>query len=201
MALRTPKYRPHPPSGQAVVTLGGRDHYLGPHGSELSLTEYNRLVGEWMVQGRPLASVTDANDRTINEIMVDYLRFAETYYRRPDGNQTSEANCAKLALRPLRSLYGHTFAKDFGPLCPKAVRVKMIEAGLCRLDTNKRVRHIVRMFRWAAENELVTATVHHALKTVPGLKRGRSEAKKSKPVRPVPEAHIDAIRPHILPPV
>jgi integrase len=77
----------------------------------------------------------------------------------------------------------------------------MIEAGLCRLEINKRVRHIVRMFRWAAENELVTATVHHALKTVPGLKRGRSEARESKPVRPVSEANIDAIRPHVLPPV
>ena len=30
MPVRTPSYRLHKPSGQAVVTLDGRDHYLGP---------------------------------------------------------------------------------------------------------------------------------------------------------------------------
>ena len=29
-----PKYRKHKASGQAVVTLNGRDHYLGPHGTQ-----------------------------------------------------------------------------------------------------------------------------------------------------------------------
>jgi hypothetical protein len=176
MALRTPKYRLHRPSGLAVVTIGGRDHYLGPHGSKESMAEFDRLVGEWMVRGRPDARAASANDRTINEILVDYLRYAEIYYRKPDGRQTSEADCCKLALRPLRAMYGHTRADAFGPLGLKTVREQMIRAGLCRLEINKRVRHIVRMFRWAAENEMVNATVHHALKTVPGLKRGRSEA-------------------------
>jgi integrase len=39
--------------------------------------------------------------------------------------------------------------------------------------------------------------VHQALKAVAGLRRGRSEARESKPVRPVPEAHVDAIRQHV----
>jgi hypothetical protein len=29
MSKRIPKYRHHKPSGQAIVTLGGHDHYLG----------------------------------------------------------------------------------------------------------------------------------------------------------------------------
>jgi hypothetical protein len=28
-----PKYRKHRVSGQAIVTLSGVDHYLGPHGT------------------------------------------------------------------------------------------------------------------------------------------------------------------------
>ena len=32
-----PKYRLHKRSGQAVVSLGGKDRYLGPHGSLESL--------------------------------------------------------------------------------------------------------------------------------------------------------------------
>ena len=34
-----PGYRKHKASGQAVVTLNGRDHYLGPHGTKASKRE------------------------------------------------------------------------------------------------------------------------------------------------------------------
>ena len=39
-----PKYRRRRASGQAVVTLGGKDHYLGPHGSKASQREYDRRM-------------------------------------------------------------------------------------------------------------------------------------------------------------
>ena len=41
-----PKYCKHKASGQAVVSLNGKDHYLGPHGTAVSKREYDRLVGE-----------------------------------------------------------------------------------------------------------------------------------------------------------
>jgi hypothetical protein len=47
-----PKYRKHRASGQAVVTLGGRDNYLGPRGWEASKTEYDRLIGECLASDR-----------------------------------------------------------------------------------------------------------------------------------------------------
>jgi hypothetical protein len=37
-----PSYRRHKASGQAVVTLGGQDVYLGPHGTAASKREYVR---------------------------------------------------------------------------------------------------------------------------------------------------------------
>ena len=79
----------------------------------------------------------------------------------------------------------------------KAVRQTMIAADLCRAEVNKRIRHIVRMVRWGVENELVPPSIHHGLKAVPGLKRGRSEARESEPVKPVPDAFVDAIEPHV----
>ena len=55
-----PKYRLHRASDYAVVTLNGRDHYLGPWQSEASKVEYDRLVGEWLANGRRLpAAVSD----------------------------------------------------------------------------------------------------------------------------------------------
>jgi hypothetical protein len=46
LLLRVPTYRRRKPTGQAVVTLGGRDIYLGKHGPADSRQEYRRLVGE-----------------------------------------------------------------------------------------------------------------------------------------------------------
>jgi hypothetical protein len=50
--IRTlPKYRKHKASGQAVVTICGRDHYLGPHGTKASKVEYDRLIVEFLSSG------------------------------------------------------------------------------------------------------------------------------------------------------
>ena len=43
-----PKYRKHKATGQAIVTIQGRDFYLGPHGTKASKLEYDRLIGEWL---------------------------------------------------------------------------------------------------------------------------------------------------------
>src|SRR5206468_1395317 len=79
----------------------------------------------------------------------------------------------------------------------KAVRQSMIEAGLARTTINQRVGRIVRLVKWAVENELVPPAVHEALKAVRGLQKGRSEARETEPVRPVPEADVEAIRPFV----
>jgi hypothetical protein len=49
-----PKYRKHKQSGQAIITLNGRDYLLGPHGTRASKIEYDRLIGEWLQHGRQL---------------------------------------------------------------------------------------------------------------------------------------------------
>ena len=45
---RVPKYRRHKPTGQAVVTLDGRDYYLGKYASAASKEAYRRLTAEWL---------------------------------------------------------------------------------------------------------------------------------------------------------
>src|SRR5689334_1811243 len=85
-APRTPSYRLHRPTGQAVVTLNGRDYYLGRHGSPGSRAEYDRLIAEWLANGRQVAMAHGAApaDLTINEMLVGYARFAGSYYRKGD---------------------------------------------------------------------------------------------------------------------
>jgi integrase len=102
---------------------------------------------------------------------------------------------------PLRALYGDSLAADFGPLALKAVRQRMVESGLCRQLVNKRVSRVRHVFKWGAAEELVPPSVLHGLQSVAGLARGRSPAREAEPVKPVPEAFVDAVLPFVLPPV
>jgi hypothetical protein len=76
-----PKYRKHRGSGQAVVSLNGRDFYLGPHNTKVSKVEYDRLIGEWLANGRnPLH--TTSQDILIVELCLRYWKFAQGYYQK-----------------------------------------------------------------------------------------------------------------------
>ena len=93
-----PSYRHHKPSGRAVVTLNGQDHYLGPWKSQISRDEYDRLVGEWLANGRRLSSPEDPVDLTVVELIGDYWEFAQQYYRK-NGQPTRQLPGVKVTLR------------------------------------------------------------------------------------------------------
>ena len=198
--LRTPSYRHHKPSGQAVVTLDGRDIYLGRYGTPQSRAEFDRLLAEWLSNGRRLPAPASAHgtDLSVNELSLAYLAFADGYYTKR-GKPTSEPGSIRQTIKPLRQLYGHTLAREFGPLQLKAVRQAMIDAGLCRNEVNKRTGRIVRLFKWAVGEGIVPPSLHHGLIAVSGLRRGRADVRESEPVKPVPDAFVDAIRPHVPP--
>ncbi len=74
-----PKYRKHRASGQAVVTLCGVDHYLGPYGTKASRLEYDRLTSAWLANGRKLS--TPGSDITIVEVLAAFRRPAVSSHR------------------------------------------------------------------------------------------------------------------------
>jgi len=63
----------------------------------------------------------------------------------------------------LDGLYGSVRADRFGPKSLKGLTEQMIGLDWCRSHINKQVSRIKSLFRWAVENELVPATVHHGL--------------------------------------
>jgi integrase len=138
---------------------------------------------------------------TVNELILAYWRHAEQHYRHSDGSPTSELDCLRAALRPLKALYGHTPAAAFGPLALKAVRERMVASGWCRNLVNKHAGRVKRVVRWAASEELLPPSAYHALQAVAGLARGGTAARETEPVKPVPEAFVDAVLPLVLPPV
>jgi integrase len=193
-SARLPKYRRHKATGQAVVTLSGKDFYLGPHGSKASRMQYDRLVCEWLEAGRRLpAQVTDL---TVIELASRYWKFARSYYRK-NGKATGTLAHIKVVLRLLKETYGNTPATEFGPLGLKVLRRKMVEAGHSRKYVNKQIGHLTRVFKWAAAEEMIPATVYQSLQAVPGLRQGRTAAPDHDPVMPVPEADVQAVLPHL----
>ena len=193
---RTPKYRHHKPSGLAVVRLSGRDIYLGPFDTPESRSKYDQVVADWLANGRRLDVRREApeskTDFAMCELMLAYLEYAKGYYVK-NGRQTGEATNIQDALRPVMKLYSKLSVTEFGPRALKTVREAMVMGGLARKCVNGRVNRIRRMFRWGVAEELVAPTVLQALQAVAPLKKGRSAARETAPVRPVPDEHIEAV--------
>ncbi len=68
--FRVPSYRQHRPSGQAVVTLGGRDIYRGKLRTVASLERYERVVSDWLANGRKLPEVQEG--LTVAEVALRF---------------------------------------------------------------------------------------------------------------------------------
>jgi len=190
-----PKLRHHKASGQAYAVLNGRAVYFGPYGTPEAAQQYHQVIAEWLAAGKQADQ--PPNDITINEIIARFWEHAQRYYVHLDGTPTYEISNFRQALKPLQFLYGTTPAVEFGPRALVAVRHRMVQKGLCRSNINKMVGRIKLMFRWAAEKEWIPAGIYHALQTVKGLPKGRSEAKETLPVGPVPQEHIDAVKPYV----
>src|SRR5262249_53093156 len=172
-------------SGQACVTVRELDGHrreilLGPWESPESRAEYARALAELAAdQGRipPKARGPAPADVSINEVILAFWRHAEQHYRRPDGTPTGELDNLRAALSPLKTLYGHTPARDFDSACLEAIQEQLVRGGtLCRTTINARVNRIRRVLEWAARKRLVPVEVLQSVATVPGLQRGRTAA-------------------------
>ena len=194
MCERDPKYRRQRKakgSDLAFVEVQGTRIYLGAYGTVESKEGYRRTLLEWKANGKRLPVKPDAV--TIVELISRFWAHAEQYYRHPDGRPTGTAVNFRTALRLLKELYGSTLATDFGPLALKALRERFIESGLSRGQVNKEVSRIRQVFKFAVGEGLLEERVYASLQVVPGLKRGRSPARETDPIAPVPEAHVQAV--------
>ncbi len=192
---RPPKLCRHRSSGRAYVTVAGRQHYLGAWGTKETKEAYARFLLEARASGgRP--SVAKPETMTVAKLCDCYEKHARGYYRK-GGLPTSEVAAVMAALAPLRALYGSTQASSFGPLALKAVREALVAKGWVRKSVNGHVGRIKRAFKFAVANELVPGSLLHSLQAVDGLRAGRTEAPDLPPVRPVPEAIVEATIAHL----
>lgn len=137
---------------------------------------------------------------SVNTLAERYLAHAKTYYRK-NGQETSEVGLIEAALADAKAVAGTKAANDFQPADLLAARKRAIASGLTRGGVNRRANLIRRMYAWGVEQQLVPASVWHALKAVRPLKKGRTAAKEADRVLPVESHALRAAYRHLPPTV
>jgi integrase len=205
---RIPKYGLHKPSGRAVIYLDRRPVYLGPHGSPESWERYWQLVAQFPTpESRRTPVQVEAGDAITVAFLVErYLVHAVEYY----GRQSERLYTIRSAIRPLLELHSSTKVTDFGPLALEAVRTHRINQGrvsrkrkkgeavewrpISRVYINELIQIVIRIFDWGVSKELVPETIANALVKLPRIQKGKErKVKESKPVKPVPAEHVEAV--------
>lgn len=197
-----PAYKVHKASKRAYVWLNGKRKYLGAVGSPESHEAYNRLIAELAKNnGRVVPSILASADNDPNKtilvahLIVEFLTAHKAIFTQAEYNQF------RYAFRELRKLHAHTPIDKFGPRALKTVRDAMVEADLSRRVINTRIGRIKRMIKWGCSEELVPASVFHALQSIDGLRRGQSKARERESVSPAPLEHVEALLPFLAPPL
>lgn len=187
--MRVPSYRLHKATGQAVVTLSGKDFYLGKFDSEESKAAYRRIIGEYLASHRSPIFGEKLGSLTMAQIAVAFVSHAEGYY----GKKSKELTNFKIALKPIAELYADLPASRFSPVEFKACREWWLrDPVLSRQYINKLMKRIVQIVKWAVSEGKVPVEVHSTLKCVGPLKRGRTTAIERDPVKPVDDQVVDA---------
>jgi integrase len=207
---RIPKHCHHKASNRGVVRLNGQDHYTGPWGSSEAESSYEKLIADWLLNGRSTPEVRPSDQSagcattpgpTIADLILAFWRHAEVHYRHPDGTPTSELANYRQSLRLLRKMYEDEPTAKFSPSKLKAIRARWVADGICRQQINLRVGRLKRVFKWGVSEEMVRVEVWQALCAVQGLQAHRTQAVESKPVGPVSAEHVAGTVSHLRPQV
>ncbi len=209
--VRIPKYRLHKSSGRAVVTISGRDYYLGEFNTPASKRKYALLIAEYNATDGKASFGVAPNVVTMAMVMADYLKFADRHYSKGSNNEPSQI---RMIFKVVKKLYASLPASKFGPLQFKAVRQTLLDDPRCQRGPkskkvtskplsrgyiNAQMSRLVRMFRWAASEGIVPGETFLNIKIIPGLQRGRSTAPESPRIEPVSDAVVNATLPHCSP--
>ncbi len=105
-----PKYSHHRASGQAVVTIVGRDIYLGPYKSKASVVEYDRIISGWLARGRR-GTESEYAGTTVAELLAAYWKYAQGYYRK-NGKPTKTVESIRLFFYTWRTSFDLHFLRN-----------------------------------------------------------------------------------------
>ena len=189
-------------SGQSVVTINGRDYYLGPHDSPESIARYAVLINLYqsgdlrlpddfdlssldeqvaaiVACASPAASTATQPDAPmlVRHVTAAYRELAKTKY----ADSPQEKDRADRICDQLDEHDGNVIANDYGPLRLQAQRQRWVDAGLSRGYCNRLTKFVIRIWKHAVSQELVSETSWRRLKSVESLREGQTTAPETAP--------------------
>ena len=171
--IPNPKYRVHV-SGNAFVRLGGKDYYLGPHGTSASYARYYEVLAIYNEHGQcmPEEVRCDQCDTqiTLSTVTANFAATELPQYEPKSASHCRISGC----LRLMDAMFGSTPAEEFGPVKLREIRTKLMEKGNSRRYINDQVRDIIRIMRHAVSLELVSPATITALKSLRALRQGEA---------------------------
>lgn len=184
--------------GLARTTVNGKRVYLGKFNSPESRAKYQQILADWESAHaeRTAAPVT----LTVSRLAVLFLKHAEKEYVR-DGMPTGETANFRGALKQLTSMFHGVRVIDFGPKKLKQLQANMVASGYAQQTINSSIRRIRQVFDWGVSEEIVPGRIAQDLRTVAGLRAGRTSAPAPQPKTSVDVERVNAIKLHVTKPV
>ncbi|MDA7873614.1 site-specific integrase [Rhodopirellula sp.] len=194
---KRPKYQYHE-SGQAFVEFNGVRFYLGEYETRKSIAKYHRLVTEYLENGlqTPDSDPHLADDPVrISDLTAEYQEYVRTiHHGKSEPIRSADKLCELLCKH-----HGKEPADEFGPRKLAAIRLLFIDTGNKRNTVNRKIREVVRIFKFGVSMELVEPATWQKLTALESLKANQSAAPESEPVAPVSMADITATTRHLSP--
>ncbi|MCL2709942.1 MAG: tyrosine-type recombinase/integrase [Planctomycetaceae bacterium] len=156
----------------AVSKHKGQRIYHGVWGSPEADKSYKRFIANLALEENHVLPkrMDKETDVLVSELAAGFLEVYESRMHKSDYRHY------KQAVRHLADAYGEFAVNEFSPKKLKTVRARMVKSGLCRDIVNRYTGFIKRIFAWGVEEELVNATVSHALLVVKSLREGEEGA-------------------------
>ena len=138
--------------------MPGQKKGLGKHGSDASRRKYDRIIAEFVANGRQAFFAPD--EIPIESLIVRYLDYASRELDYSPGRKDR----LKRLMRRLNHLYGQQPVSAFGPSALKTLRQGFVDEGFARDTVNAYIASIRQVFYWGAEEEIIPADIAAALR-------------------------------------
>ena len=197
---RPPAYSLHKPSGQAKVKFRRRRPNIWASSAHRSrrqhYAEFIASIPKPEEQAR-LAEPAPGAALLVSERVLHYFEHAKSILCTRWGSDRRTRHDPDIAPSPWSKCSATYLPESSDPRRLKEVQKAMVRLDWSRRYVNKATSIVKRCFTWCSSEELVPADIAMALKTVPGLKKGRTAAREKAPVGPVADEHVEAILPHV----
>lgn len=188
-----PKMYRHRPSGQWVVKINRRMHYLGKDEQAARERYRDVIAAHWQGRSQPTRRLL------CSELLERWLN--------DEGKRVRNFGRLQAAARAVNALHAGTPAAEFDQLALAAVRARLLARkgsttgrALSRRYVNVLVNTIRQAFSWAAGRKLVPTQTLLDLRTLRPLRRGEGGRELPR-VAPPPPGAVEATLPHLPPTV